>query len=267
MSAKKIVLIAGNPSHGRGSHEHVGGMLLFADLINKYVDGASAVVSQGWPTDASVLKDASAFAIYSDGGEGHLIMPHLDEAAELAKKGVGVAMLHYAVEVIKGKPGDCFLEWIGGYFEMNWSVNPHWTAEFKSLPKHPINNGVKPFTMDDEWYYHMRFRKNMEGVTSVLSTLPPDSTLERPDGTHSGNPDVRKAVANKEPQHLGWCVERPDGGRGFGFTGGHFHDKWAVDDVRKFVLNALIWTAKLEVPKNGVETPTPTPQELESYMK
>ena len=36
-----------------------------------------------------------------------------------------------------------------------------------------------------------------------------------------------------------WAVERPDGGRGFGFTGGHFHDNWGNDDFRKVVLNAL----------------------------
>ncbi|MGB9598085.1 MAG: hypothetical protein ACPL7B_17495, partial [Candidatus Poribacteria bacterium] len=61
-------------------------------------------------------------------------------------------------------------------------------------------------------------------------------------------------------------VERPDGGRGFGFTGGHFHDKWAVDEIRKFILNALIWIAKIDVPENGVETPTPTKEQLDAYM-
>ena len=48
-----------------------------------------------------------------------------------------------------------------------------------------------------------------------------------------------------------WAVERPDGGRGFGFTGGHFHDNWANDDVRKVVLNALVWVTKLDVPAGG----------------
>ena len=90
--------------------------------------------------------------------------------------------------------------------------------------------------------------------------------MQRPDGPHSGNPHVRKAVANKEPQHLAWCVEREDGGRGLGFTGGHFHDNWARDDLRKFMLNAIVWTAKLEVPEGGESTPRPTQEELDSYM-
>jgi len=267
MAAKsKIVLVAGSASHNRGAHEHPAGCLLLADLLNKYVDGVEAVVHRGWPEDPKAFDGAVSVVAYSDGGAGHMIIPHLDEVAELAKKGVSIAMLHYAVEVEAGKPGDCFLDWIGGYFEMHRSVNPHWVAEFTSFPEHPITRGVKPFSMEDEWYFYMRFRENMEGVTPVLSAIAPESTMERPDGPHSGNPDVRKSVANKEPQHLGWCVERQDGGRGFGFTGGHYHDKWALDDLRKFILNAIVWTAKLEVPEGGIVTPTPTQEELESYL-
>ena len=51
-----------------------------------------------------------------------------------------------------------------------------------------------------------------------------------------------------------WACERPDGGRGFGFTGGHFHKNWANDNFRKDVLNAILWIAKMDVPRNGVES-------------
>jgi len=266
-SKLKIDLVAGSASHGSGAHEHPGGCMLFGDLLNKHVDGVEAVVHLGWPEDPNAFENSAAIAIYSDGGERHPIIPHLDQVADLMKQGVGLALLHYAVEVPKGKPGDCFLDWVGGYFEMHWSVNPHWVAEFTSFPEHPITGGVNPFSMEDEWYFHMRFRENMEGVTPVLSAIAPESTMTRPDGPHSGNPAVRKAVANKEPQHLGWCVERKDGGRGFGFTGGHYHKEWANDDLRKFILNAIIWTAGMEVPEGGVVTPMPTQEELDSYLE
>jgi hypothetical protein len=165
------------------------------------------------------------------------------------------------VEVPKGEPGNCFLDWIGGYFETHWSVNPHWNAKFESFPDHPITRGVKPFEMDDEWYYHMRFRENMEGVTPVLTAVPPDSTRERPDGAHSNNPTVR--ARKGMPEHLAWAAERPDGGRGFGFTGGHWHWNWANDSFRTAVLNALVWIVGLEVPPGGVPSKTPTFEELE----
>ncbi len=49
-----------------------------------------------------------------------------------------------------------------------------------------------------------------------------------------------------------WAVERPDGGRGYGFTGGHFHDNWGNENFRKVVLNALLWISHVEVPADGV---------------
>jgi len=76
--------------------------------------------------------------------------------------------------------------------------------------------------------------------------------MSRPDGHHSGNPAVRESVKNKEKQHVAWAAERDGGGRGFGFTGGHFHKGWANNDQRKLVLNAILWSAKVDVPAAGV---------------
>ena len=130
------------------------------------------------------------------------------------------------------------------------------------MPTHEIARGIKDYDMRDEWYYHMRFRKDMEGVTPILSTLPPAETLSRPDGSHSGNPHVRAAVLErKEKQHVMWAFERPaaaGSGRGFGFTGGHFHKNWQNDQQRRIVLNAITWIAGLSVPEQGVASPTPT---------
>jgi len=164
-------------------------------------------------------------------------------------------MVHYAVEVPKDRGGREFLNWVGGYFEADWSVNPHWEAHFDTLPKHPVTRGVKPFQAQDEWYYHMRFQPEMKGVTPILFDLPPESTLKRGDGPHSNNPHVRAAVLErKEPQVVMWVYDRPDGGRGFGFTGGHFHKLWGQEDFRKVVLNGILWIAKVEVPEQGVES-------------
>lgn len=268
-SKKKIVLIPGKNSHGIGEHEHLGGCQLLAKLLNENVPGVNAVVTeQGWPKDTSILDDADAIVMYSDGGEGHMVIPHMAHIDRLMKKGVGLVNLHYAVEIPKGELGDKFLQWVGGYFEMNWSVNPHWTAQFDSLPVHPITNGVKPFAANDEWYYHMRFVENDSNLISILRKLPPDSSLSRPDGTHSGNPDVRKAVIeNKEPQTVAWAFTRPDSGRGFGFTGAHVHRNWMNDDYRKLVLNAIVWSAKIDVPEAGIPSTTPTEQEMIALQK
>lgn len=62
-----------------------------------------------------------------------------------------------------------------------------------------------------------------------------------------------------------WSIERADGGRGFGFTGGHFHDNWANDNFRKVVLNDFLWSAHVEVPVNGVESKV-SAEELEANL-
>ena len=128
---------------------------------------------------------------------------------------------------------------------------------------HPITRGVKPFEIPDEWYYHMRFPEDMKGVTPILSAIPPDSTRNGRDDPHGGNPVVRAGKGNVEV--LSWAFERPDGGRGYGFTGGHYHHNWGNDDYRKLMLNAILWVAKAEVPADGVES-TVTPEDLKANL-
>jgi len=181
------------------------------------------------------------------------------------KKGVGLACLHYATEPTIEKGQKEFLDWIGGAFEINWSVNPHWEADFKQPPDHPITRGVKPFKINDEWYFHLRFRERMKGVTPILSAIPPESTMSRPDGAHEGNATVREAVKRGEPQPVAWACEQAGGGRGFGFTGAHFHKNWGDNDFRKLVLNAILWTAKVQVPAEGVSSEV-TPEALKENL-
>src|SRR5882724_11310877 len=253
---KKIVLIAGPPSHGPAQHEHRAGCLLLKTCLDKLPGITSAVYSNGWPQNPNALDGADSIVLYMDGGPNHPALQdeRLQKLDALMKKGVGLACIHYAVEPTIEKGEKEFLDWIGGAFEINWSVNPTWTAEYKELPHHPITQGVKPFTIHEEWYFHMRFPDNMKGVTPILTAIPPESTMSRKDGTHEGNPAVREAVKNHEPQHMAWAVERADGGRGFGWTGAHFHKNWANGDFRKLVLNAILWTAKAEVPADGVQS-------------
>jgi hypothetical protein len=135
----KIVLVPGHDSHGVGEHEHLGGCQLLARLLNENVPGVEAVVTgQGWPEDSTIFNGAAVIVMYSDGGDHHMVLPHLAQMDRLMQKGVGLVNLHYAVEVPKGKAGNYFLDWIGAYFELHWSVNPFWTARFDTFPKHPI---------------------------------------------------------------------------------------------------------------------------------
>ncbi|MSU57706.1 MAG: hypothetical protein EXS35_05915 [Pedosphaera sp.] len=264
---KKIVFIAGTPSHATGAHEHRAGCLLLQSCLANVKGVTSVVYSNGWPADASALDGAAAVVIYSDGGGGHpfLQADRLKTIGELMDKGVGLAAIHYAVEPTKEKGEKEFLDWIGGAFEIHWSVNPDWEADFGKLPKHPITRGVKPFKITDEWYFNMRFRDELKGVTAILTAVPPASTTNRADSSHNGNPVVRQLVARGVPQHMAWATERANGGRGFGFTGAHYHQNWGNDDFRKLVLNAILWVAKADVPKGGVKS-TVTAEQLQANL-
>ncbi len=262
---KKIIFIAGRPSHGPLAHEHRAGCLLLAKCLQGFPGVVTEVHSNGWVADEKAFENAAAIVVYSDGGGGHPFLKdnHLETIGALMKKGVGLGCIHYAVEPTTEKGNKEFQDWIGGCFETYWSVNPHWDADFTSLPKHAVTRGVKPFKTNDEWYYHMRFPADMSRVTPILTAMPPERTTgwskDKPadakPSTHGGNPDVWKAVVErKEPQHVMWVTDRADGGRGFGISGGHNHLNWGNNDQRKLVLNAIVWTAKVEVPASGVES-------------
>ncbi len=264
----KIVFLSGTPSHGRMYHEHRAGNMILAEALERSglpVD-SYVVPHYGYPKDEKILQDAATVVIFCTGHRGHMLRPHLEEFDGLMKEGTGVVMIHWATEAEKGKMGRKFLEWMGGFCDLDWSVNPHWKPSFDELPKHPICNGVKPFSVHDEWYYHMRFVEDKKGLTSILADLPPAETLRRPDGLRSGNPAVRKSVAEGKKQTVAWAYQRPDGGRGFGFTGAHNHASWRNDNFRKIVLNAILWTAKVEVPENGCPTSPIAQQQIEKNL-
>lgn len=258
---KNVVFVAGTPSHGYGAHEHNAGCLLLSDLLNEHEGVTSVVHQDGWPDDPDAFEGADAIVIYADGGGGHPALPHLDELEEMINDGIGFVIMHWAFP--SGEADDEWVEWLGGNKEPHWAVNPFWTIEDPELADHPINNGIEPYTLEDEWYYHMRFREDMEGVTPIMSDHPPEETLDRDDGPFSNNPHVREAVLERgEIQHVAWAYEREDGGRSFGFTGGHWHWNWGHPMFRGQVLNAIAWAAGADIPEGGVPVGDVTIEDL-----
>jgi hypothetical protein len=260
----KIVFIADAGTHGGpGNHEFMAGSMLLARELNTFFPTAWAVVrsSKNWPKD---LSHADAVIIGLNHGGRAAEDAQIFEAV---RKGAGFMAIHFGVEVNKGKQGNNFADWMGGYFETFWSVNPWWQPKFEKFPDHPIAHGVKPFSVRDEWYYHMRFVDDLKGVTPILSDVPPTNTASDKPSDRGGNPDVFKAVSSGEPQHMAWAYDRPDGGRGFGFTGLHDHFNLGDDNFRTVLLNATAWVSKLEVPVDGVPSKTPTKDELTSLIE
>jgi type 1 glutamine amidotransferase len=233
-SPAKIVLVAGKPSHGPGEHEFHAGTLLLEKCLRQTKGVETLVVKRGWPEDEAVFEGARSIVLYMDGGDKHPLIQgnHLETMGKLMRKGVGLVCLHYAVEVPKDKGGAELLEWIGGYYERPYSQNPiNDVAVTEESPKHAISRGWRSFEGRDEWYYRIRFRPDDKRFTPILTTMLP------------------KNAPNKET--IAWAVERADGGRGFGFCGAHFHSNWGIPDFRRMVVNAILWSAKVEIPHAG----------------
>jgi hypothetical protein len=262
---KRIVLIAGRPSHPPGMHEFRAGALLLQKALSSVPGVTVSVYDMGWPAkevdgkrvdDSALLDGADAILIFADGGKGNPAIQgdRIQVLEALAAKGVGLGFAHYGVEVPAGVPGETFQKWIGGYYETNWSVNPMWKPSFEKFPNHPITRGVKPFATHDEWYFNMRWTADAAAkgkVTPILVATPSDEVRKGPYVSPRG-PYEHIIAASGQAETMMWAFERPDGGRGLGFTGGHTHLNWGDPNQRKVMLNALLWLAKIEVPKNGV---------------
>jgi type 1 glutamine amidotransferase len=262
---RTLVLLAGKPSHPPGQHEFHAGALLMQKALKDVPGLTVEVYANGWPTktvdgkvvdDNAPLERADAILIYADGGRGNpaIQSDRIAVIDALAKKGVGLGFAHYGVEFPVGAPAEAMLRWTGGYYEDHYSVNPIWSPEFQQFPQHPVTRGVKPFSTRDEWYFSLRWTPDPAAkarITPLLVATPSDEVRKGPYVSPPG-PYPHIIAESGRPETMMWAYERPDGGRSFGFTGGHTHTNWGNANQRRIMLNALLWIAKVDVPATGV---------------
>jgi type 1 glutamine amidotransferase len=252
----KIVLVAGHRSHGPGEHEFFAGCALLMKLLQQTHGVFPVMARDDWPKDPKTFEGAKSVVFFMDGGDRHPVIQrnHMEELHKLMDSGAGFVNLHYAVEYPKSQ-NEIILSWLGGYYETGYSINPHWKADIKALPEHPITRGVKPFDIQDEWYYNIRFSPDMRGVTPIVKATPPDETRRtKAAEQHKGREEI-----------LAWAFNRDNGGRSFGFTGAHFHKNWGDENFRRLVVNAILWTAKADVPAEGAKVDL-NPSDLEKNL-
>lgn len=262
---KKIVFIAGNRSHASGEHEFYAGCKLLAKALNEQsgLNVEATVLRADWPEkDKPILDEADTVVIYADATSAHRgEWEYLDS---LAKKGVGMVFMHYAVHPSAEIGEKYYRPWIGAAMESGWSVNPHWVADLNFLRSHEISNGVpENVTVLDEWYYNMRFIEERDQVLDLATAVPTRENMHR----YINMWNKHGVEGLDKEQTLMWGYERPDnGGRGIGFTGGHYHHAWAIDGLRTAVLNAIIWSAGMDVPDGGVKSKPLTEDEFNANL-
>src|SRR5438552_18971968 len=70
-AGKKIVFVAGPPSHGPKAHEYRAGSLLLESCLASAPGIDSIVYSNGWPKDPKAFDGAATVVLSSDGGPAH----------------------------------------------------------------------------------------------------------------------------------------------------------------------------------------------------
>ena len=238
----KIVLIAGSPSNKAGQHEYFAGCALMADWLRQTPGTWPVLVADGWPRNEAVLSGARAIVVYADGGQK---LPFL-EASRWEKvrnqmdAGMGFVMLHQAVDVPEAQAEE-LKTWLGAVWQKDTGSRGHWDMEFSSFSEHPVTKGVAAFAAPfDGWLFNLHFAP---GALPVVQGLVPDTARTTPDAkANSGRMET-----------IGWAYQRKNGGRSFGFTGCDLHRNWIAEGQRRLVTNAILWSAKVEVPESGAQ--------------
>ena len=258
--AKRIVFLAGRPSHKSGDHEFRAGCLLLAKALNTQSDlPVKAEVISGWPKDDTELDGAAALVIYCDSDSVH--REQYKRLMELHEEGSGIFFMHYGVHPKKPEDGkNYYLPTVGGFMESGFSVNPKWAADLNANSDHPVRRGCEePVPVYDEWYYSLRFAKNAIPLVTAIPTK--DNMVV---GSNLWNENATKNYG--QPQNLVWGFEDSDGTRGGGFTGGHYHRNWVIDGYRKMILNTIVWIAGMDVPEGGVKSEKITEEQINANL-
>jgi type 1 glutamine amidotransferase len=249
---RKIVLIAGKKSHGPGAHDYERTMRLFKKMLDNSNVADRVVVEvheNGWPEDESTLETADTIVFNTDGRDGakYVDVPFVlpDRMALIQKqikRGCGFMTMHFSTFVTR-KEGETVLEWAGGFYDWEGDdpAAPKWYSQISqgrdlelASAHHPVTRGVaQKIALCDEVYWKIRFRPDERRVTPIWNAT----------GLKHGS-EQERVVA--------WSTERADGGRGFATTVGHAYRLWQDENIRRLFLNAIVWTAKVEVPNGGV---------------
>ena len=257
------MFIAGQDSHGHGEHEFRAGCHLLAKCLNKSgLKVKALVVEEGWPKDESVLKNAAAIVIFSNGRKEHPLLGKFKFFDELVAKGTGVAFFHDAFNVETEEEAAYIKKWIGGHYERGFSTNPKWECKSQLNRSCQITKGVKHFKLFDEWHFNIKFDDSVK-IINAFSGVPDEAARSGVTSSPRG-PYPHIVAAKDREETLLWLKDGKL--RGVGFTGGHYHQIWKNKHLRTLVLNSIIWSAGMKVPEQGVKSENPSKLEISYRM-
>lgn len=229
---KVIALIGGSNGEHPFEDDHEGGVNLIAKLLEEssgqhgWAKVAVRSFPKGWPAGGAGLENVSTVVWYFGEADAHALQngARKAEVDRLLASGVGVVALHEASVSGTGL----------GVLPVKPAQPASQVVAFTPAP-HPVSRGVDPFAYKDAF---ASFARPVAGATPILTSQIRD-----------GGESSQRTVA--------WAFDRPGGGRSFAFSGLHHLSGLDSPELRKLLLNAVAWTAGLDVPAGGVESGPP----------
>lgn len=226
-SPVKILLIGKQPDHPFGTHMYMHTQGMLAKCLQR-TDGVQTVVSQGWPEDRATLQGVKTIVVYSSPAAEFLLDgPGAEPLHNMMQDGVGLVTIHWASSVFEKnleRLGDRWIDYMGGVWVSNYGLSTD-TSRLKQLvPDHPICRGWEEYDLHDEFY-----------LKPVIKAATP----------------MLRVTTKGEDVVVGWAYERSDGGRAYATTLGHFYENFQIEAFRRAIVNAILWTAHVEVPAEG----------------
>ena len=229
---KKVLFIGKQPDHPFGTHMYLHTCGMLAKCLANH--GVETVISDGWPQDAATLADIDAMVVYTTPAAEFLLDgPHRNEVVAAMKRGVGIVTIHWASSIFQQnleRLGPNWIDILGGTWVSNVVLHTGPSPLKQLVPDHPVCRGWKDHEIHDEYY-----------LNPTIKTATP----------------LLQVVAKEQPVVVAWVYERPDGGRAFATTLGHFYRNFQQEPFRRMIVNGILWSAKVDVPSQGANVRLP----------
>ena len=235
---KRLLLVSQGPDgHLPGTHEYVAGQKVIAELLAQVpgLEVTTSFADAQWVEGPELLAKCDGVVLFlSEGGKWMNADPRRkDSLIRLAERGGGISGLHWAVGTKEAENIDICLKLLGachGGPDRKYKVFA--TDVHVAAKDHPATKGIKDFRIHDEFYYRLKRNKEETGFTTLLAVNVDGGT-----------------------ETVSWVWDRPDGGRSFGFTGGHYLDNWRRDEYQRLFAQGILWTMKIDPPTKDFPGP------------
>jgi len=232
---KRLLLLGQSPDgHPWSTHEYMAGMRILAQCLQPVKNLQTIIVKadEPWSEGPELLDGADGAVVFLSQGAKWLQQNPSRLAAfkRLAQRGGGLVVIHWGMGCKEAEFIDEFVKLFGGCHggpDRRYKIITVKTEIVHS--KHPVTQGIAAFEVKEEFYYTLKFPKSADSIV----------------------PLIQVPIEGKS-HTVSWAWDRADGGRSFGFSGGHYHANWRLEEYRRLMTQGILWSLKIPVPKAGL---------------